>query len=105
MADHKQPPDWDALARSGAFRTLIAAKMRFLIPVSVFFIIYYFALPILVGYFPEAMKKRVWGAVNWAYLFALSQFFMAWALAWIYVRKAADWDRQAREVIKDHADE
>jgi uncharacterized membrane protein (DUF485 family) len=103
MAGQQQPPDWDALARSEAFRKLVAAKARFLVPASAFFIIYYFALPVLVGYFPEAMKKRVWGTVNWGYLFALSQFFMAWALAWLYLRKAAEWDRQAREVVKDEA--
>ena len=24
------------------------------------------------------MEQKVWREVNWAYLFALSQFFMAW---------------------------
>ena len=55
----------------------------------VFFIVYYFALPVLVGYARPLMEKRVFGAVNLAYLFALSQFFMAWIVAALYVRAAA----------------
>ncbi|MGI8602000.1 MAG: DUF485 domain-containing protein [Verrucomicrobiales bacterium] len=99
------PPDWDALSRSSEFRDLIAAKARFLVPACVFFVIYYFALPFLVGYFPEVMKQRVWGQLNWAYLFALSQFFMAWVLAFLYVRKAAQWDKAAAVVVKEHAND
>lgn len=103
MSDpQKSAPDWQALARSADFRALLKDKARFLIPASVFFLVYYFALPVLVGYFPDWMRQRVWGHLNWAYLFALSQFFMAWVVAFLYVRKAARWDRQAADVIKHH---
>ena len=34
---------------------------------TAFFVIFYFALPVLVGYWPELMERKVWGAVNWAY--------------------------------------
>jgi uncharacterized membrane protein (DUF485 family) len=44
------------------------------------------------------MEKRI-GPVNVAYLFALSQFFMAWAVAFVYVRKAAKFDDQANAII------
>ncbi len=37
-----------------------------------------------------------------AYVFALSQFFMAWIMAFVYVRVAAGWDKSAAEVIHDH---
>jgi len=65
----------------------------------VFFVVYYFALPVLVGYAPELMTKRVLGPVNLAYLFALSQFFMAWVVAALYVRAAKTFDRMASDVI------
>lgn len=95
------PHVWDQIAAKPAFHNLVAAKARFLWAASIFFILYYFALPILNGWFPELMKKEVIGRVNIAYLFALSQFFMAWTLAFIYVRKAAAWDKAAADVIKD----
>jgi uncharacterized membrane protein (DUF485 family) len=92
--------DWEAIAASPAFKDLLRAKARFIIPAMCFFIAYYFALPALVGYAREAMDKRVLGPVNLAYLFALSQFFMAWIIAWLYVRAANRFDRQARGIAE-----
>jgi len=79
----------------------LRAKRRFIIPAMIFFIVYYFALPVAVGYAPKFMEKRVWGAVNLAYLFALSQFFMAWIIAAIYMRAAAKFDNISRDVIEN----
>lgn len=94
---------WSRIGQSPRYRELLRSKRAFIFPASVFFIIYYFALLILVGWFPELMKKPVLGPINIAYLFALSQFFMAWILAFIYVRKAGEWDKQAKLVIEDEA--
>ena len=91
--------DWAKLAASAEFKALLKAKTRFVVPATVFFIVYYFSLPLLVGYAPQLMARKVFGVVNVAYLFALSQFFMAWLLAWAYVRVAARFDRMARDVI------
>ena len=91
--------DWDGIAASPEFKDLLKAKARFIIPATIFFIVYYFALLYLVGYHPELMKQKVWGEMNWAYLFALSQFFMAWALAAIYVVVAGGWDRKAAALL------
>jgi uncharacterized membrane protein (DUF485 family) len=96
-----RPPvsDWDRVAANSEFRDLMAAKSRFIVPATLFFIVYYFALPILVGYAPAFMSKPVWGPVNLAYLFALSQFFMAWIVAWLYMRAAGRFDQMAKNVL------
>jgi uncharacterized membrane protein (DUF485 family) len=86
------PYDWAAIARDPAFAALKAAKRRFIIPATIFFLVYYMTLPVLVGFFPELMKKPVLGKVNWAYLYALSQFVMTWVLCAMYVRTARRWD-------------
>ena len=93
--------DWQAIASNERFRSLLRAKRRFIIPAMIFFIAYYFALPVLVGYARSFMERRVWGAVNLAYLFALSQFFMAWIIAALYVRAAAKFDKTARDVLEN----
>ncbi|HRH94483.1 MAG TPA: DUF485 domain-containing protein [Prosthecobacter sp.] len=98
----KSPVNWEQLEAKPEFRALLARKSRFIIGSTIFFVAYYFALPVLVGYFPEIMKKEVLGRLNWAYLFALSQFFMAWALAFIYTRKAAIWDKEAAAIVHGH---
>jgi len=91
--------DWDRAAASAEFKALLAAKRRFVVPATLFFITYYFALPLLVGYAPGLMSRKVFGAVNVAYLFALSQFFMAWGIAALYLRASARFDAMARDVI------
>ena len=49
---------------------------------------------------PSALKILiVIGPVNVAYLFALSQFFMAWLIAFLYVRAANRFDRMAATVL------
>ena len=79
---------------------MLNAKARFVVPATLFFIVYYFSLPLLVGYAPQLMARKVLGVVNVAYLFALSQFLMAWLVAWAYVRAAARFDRMARDVVE-----
>ena len=91
--------DWDRVAQDEEFKHLLASKRRFIVPATVFFVVYYFALPVLVGYAPRLMDTRVFGVVNLAYLFALSQFFMAWAVAALYVRAAGRWDEMANRII------
>jgi uncharacterized membrane protein (DUF485 family) len=91
--------DWERVAASAEFRALVRAKRRFIIPATIFFIVYYFALLILIWLAPDLMSRRVWGVVNIAYLFALSQFFMAWILALLYVRAANRHDRMARDIV------
>ncbi|HEY1271641.1 MAG TPA: DUF485 domain-containing protein [Terriglobales bacterium] len=92
---------WDRVAASQPFKDLMATKKMFIVPAFVFFVVYYFALPILVGYAPNFMSTRVIGVVNLAYLFALSQFFMAWTLAWLYVRAANDFDKLAKDILDE----
>ena len=71
--------EWQRVAATPEFKDLMAAKRGFIVPATVFFIVYYFALPVLVGYAPRADGAgRCSAPVNIAYLFALSQFFMAW---------------------------
>jgi uncharacterized membrane protein (DUF485 family) len=91
--------DWERVAATDEFKSLIAAKRRFIAPAVIFFIVYYFALPALVGYAPGLMSRRVLGVINLAYLFALSQFFMAWIIAALYTRAAGRFDEMARKIV------
>jgi len=65
-----------------------------------FFTVYYFALPVLVGYAPALMERKIIGNINLAYLFALSQFFVAWAIAAFYLRAAAQFDSMAKKIVE-----
>src|SRR5512141_1648920 len=91
---------WDRVAEMDEFRLLLLAKVGFVVPATLFFIAYYFALPIMVGYFPDFMNRKVWGQVNIAYLFALSQFFVAWIIAYLYVRAARKFDDYGARIMQ-----
>lgn len=91
---------WEHVAQMDEFKLLLLAKAEFVIPAVAVFVIYYFLLPISVGYFPEFMDKRI-GPVNLAYLFALSQFFVAWLIAALYVRGARKFDKYGAHIL-DH---
>jgi uncharacterized membrane protein (DUF485 family) len=104
MADANKQPDpnagvWDRVAESQEFKDLMSTKKNFIVPAFIFFVVYYFLLPVLVGYAPQFMSTKVWGNVNLAYLFALSQFFMSWIIAYLYVRAAGGFDRLAKDII------
>ena len=96
---------WDRIAQSREFKDLMAAKKMFIVPAFVFFVVYYFALPVLVGYAPRFMSTEVIGRVNLAYLFALSQFFVAWLIAWLYVKAANKFDRLAEDIVEKNSQE
>ena len=95
---HFTPEDWQRIEGEPEFRNLVAQKRRFIIPATIFFVIYYFSLPILVGYYPDLMSKKVAGSVSLAYLFALSQFAMAWIVMALYLRRARYFDQLEHEI-------
>ena len=94
--------DWKAIVADQRFQTLRSRKIRFLWGLMVFSVAYYFLLPIGAAYFPALFGIRVWGPVNVGILFALSEFVVAWAIAWIYARRANnEFDAMAAELIRD----
>jgi uncharacterized membrane protein (DUF485 family) len=95
----QNPSKWDRIAASKQFKDLLVRKKSFIAPVFIFFFIYYFALPISVGYAPKLMSTRVIGTVTLAYLFALSQFVVGWTIAWFYMKAAAKFDKRAKDIL------
>ena len=95
-----ESPDWAAVESLPEFRALVRAKRAFIGPASLFFVLYYFALPVLVGYWPGVMNTRVVGRINVAYLYALSQFVMVWTVMALYVRRARRYDAMAEALLR-----
>jgi len=98
--EDSDPVEWRRVTQMPEFRNMLKAKLRFIVPATMFFIIYYFALPVLVGYAPALMATKVLGVLNIAYLFALSQFFMAWIIAALYLRAASRFDKMEQGIIE-----
>jgi len=94
--------DWRAIDNDPRFQELHRRKTRFLWGLMVFSLVYYFLLPIGAAYFQDLFKIKVWGPVNVGLLFALSEFVVAWGIAWYYSRKAnTEFDTMAAELVRE----
>lgn len=86
--------DWEEVARDETFRHLVAEKKGFIVPSTIVFLVYYFALIVFIGFF-TFLNTKIFASVNWVHVFALSQFAMAWTIAVLYTRKANRFDQLA----------
>ncbi len=94
--------NWAAIDADPRFQKLHSKKVGFLAGLMIFSIIYYFLLPVGAAYFPGIFRIKVWGPINVGLLFALSEFVVAWAIAFHYSRRAnREFDEMARELIRD----
>lgn len=98
----KSSMNWAAIDADPRFQALHRKKTTFLWGLMIFSVIYYFLLPIGAAYFQDLFKIKVWGVVNVGILFALSEFIVAWTIAYVYSKKAnAEFDSMAQEIIND----
>ena len=81
--------DWVAIEAHPRFQELHRRKSRFLWGLMAFSVLYYFLLPIGAAYWTELFRRPVFGPVNVGLLFALSEFLVAWLIAFVYSRQAS----------------
>ena len=93
--------DWSAIESDPRFQDLHRRKSTFLWGLMAFSVVFYFLLPIGAAYFTDLYKVKVWGVINFGLVFALAEFVVAWAIAYVYSRKAAQFDLLAEAIIKD----
>ncbi|MCM3568292.1 DUF485 domain-containing protein [Neobacillus mesonae] len=92
--------DYTSIVQSSSFQKLLSEKKKFIIPFTIFFFCFYFALPILTSYSTILNHKFV-GNISWAWVFAFLQFVMTWALCMIYYKKAGKFDDMTKQVIEE----
>lgn len=94
--------NWSEIARNPKYLELKRRKRVFLFGWWIAASIYYFSLPILSGYFPALFQIKIAGAVNFGYLFILSQFLIAIFVAMYYTKVANnEFDRMTEELLKE----
>jgi len=80
--------DWEAVEQSAEFRELIAARRRFVLPATIFFLAWYIGFILLAGYAPDFMARSVYEGLTVGYCLALTQFVMVGVLGIMYLRRA-----------------
>ena len=98
MEEKINPERYGRIAASSEFRSLMVRKKRFLLPMSLFFLAFYFVLPILTSY-STVLNEPAVGSISWAWVLAFAQFVMTWALCSVYTRAS---DRKSTRLNSSH---
>jgi uncharacterized membrane protein (DUF485 family) len=80
--------DWEAIEASPEFQELIAARRRFVLPATIFFLAWYVGFILLAGYAPDFMGRSVYEGLTVGYCLALTQFVMVFALGRMYLARS-----------------
>jgi uncharacterized membrane protein (DUF485 family) len=90
--------------RTAAFQQLARKRKAFLIPATIFFLVFFFGLPVLAA-FTTVLDGRAVGSLTWAYVYGFAQFVMTWVLMHIYVHQANKWDELVEQALHEAAEE
>ena len=101
MSSPDSRADWHEIAQSPEFRELIAARRRFVLPATIFFLAWYIGFILLAGYAPDFMGESVYQGLTVGYCLALTQFVMVFALGLMYLRRSERvYDPLAERVVE-----
>lgn len=96
----KNEVNYTEVVQSEEFQLLLNTKKKFIIPMSIFFLSFFIALPILTSY-SKVLNTPAFGDVTWAWVFAFAQFIMTWSLCMIYSKKAESFDEISQKILQD----
>ena len=92
--------DWEDVERSPEFQELVHRRRSFVVPATIFFLVYYMGFILLAGYAEDFMGERVYEGLTVGYCLALTQFLMVFVLGLWYLRKSErDFDPLAQRVV------
>ena len=80
-------PDWVAIERSPEFRELVGRRRRFIVRASVFFLAFFLTYLLLTAFAQDFMSTEIAG-MPLAFILAVAQVLMTWAVTWLYLRVA-----------------
>lgn len=93
--------DWRKVEQSAEFQALRSGHRRFVFPISIAFIVWYFAFVLLAAYNPTLMATPVFGNINLGLVLGLLQFVTTFAITGWYVSWAnKTQDPQAEAIAK-----
>jgi len=95
--DNKQI-DYDKIFASEDFKQLLLYKKKFIIPYTIFYLVYSLALPFL-ALFTNILNVQVIGDITLAWVYGISITFMSFAVCSIYVKKSAEFDEKVKQIL------
>lgn len=80
--------DTRAEAAQAAIRSLVAAKLRFLVPMTIIFLVGYIGLTVIAGFAKGLMALKIAGPLNLGFALIALNYVLSWGLALVYERVA-----------------
>jgi uncharacterized membrane protein (DUF485 family) len=71
-------------------KELIAEKVRYLVPMTIIFMVSYIGLTVFAGFAKDLMGMKIVGSVNLGFVLIGLNYLLSWILAIVYGRVAAD---------------
>lgn len=99
VEEKQESLDYKKIVASAPFQELLAAKKKFTLSTTIFFLVFALLLPVL-AFYSDILTKPLFGAFSWAWLFAFAQFAMTWGICHLYIKKAAKFDEMAEKVLE-----
>ena len=79
--------DWQAIECSPEFQELVKARRSFLVPATIVFLVGSIGYLLLAAFVQDFLAMDV-GGIPVAFLAAVTQVLLTWAITWAYLRKA-----------------
>jgi uncharacterized membrane protein (DUF485 family) len=86
--------------RASAFGQLMQNKRKFLVPIVVFYLVFYMLWPVLAELTP-VLDGRAIGAMTWAMVYGFAQVAMVLVVTHLFLRQANKWDVLAEEARRE----
>lgn len=85
MSSNRTSVNWEEVEQSGDFQKLRKSHRRFVFPLTVAFMVWYFGYVLLAAYAKDFMSIPVIGSINIGLLLGLGQFVSTFAITALYV--------------------
>lgn len=102
--EHVERKPYDQLVETEDFMGLLQKKKAFIIPVTTFFLTFYFVLPVLAAY-TDVLNGEAFLDITWAWVYALLQFAVVWIGGIVYLKKSEKYDKMAQNILTKYQKE
>ncbi|MEB3101593.1 DUF485 domain-containing protein [Ferviditalea candida] len=91
-------PGAERLRSDVLIQVLLKRKKSFIIPATLFFLSFYFTLPVLTSFYPEIVNVIIWRGISLAWMLAFAQFVMTGLIVVLYIWKAHRYDTLVEKI-------
>src|SRR5699024_4502977 len=104
MVEYNEKYEYIKIDQTEEVKELKRIMYQFIFPVPLLFIVYYLIFIVMFAYAQDFMSQPLWGNLTTGYLFGVSYYLVVWALAFVYVIKARQYDKLVDEIVEKYTD-